>query len=47
MGNITLKKIPITNFIINKSNDFIPTSSDPEILKKGMRAEKKKFKNIM
>ena len=46
MGNITLKKIPITNFIINKSNDFIPTSSDPEILKKGMRAEKKNLKTL-
>ena len=46
MGNITLKKIPITNFIINKPNDFIPTSSDPEILKKGMRAEKKNLKTL-
>ena len=47
MGNKNLKKIPITNFVINKRNDYIPTPTDPEKLKEGMKSEKKKFKNLI
>ena len=46
MGNKSLKKIPITNFIINKRNDFIPTPTDPEKLKEGMKSEKKNLKTL-
>ena len=47
MGNITLKEIPITNFVINKPNNFIQTSTDPDVLKEGMHLEKKKFENFI
>ena len=46
MGNTALKKIGITNFIINKPNNFVPTSSDPEALKEGMKSEKKNLKTL-
>ena len=46
MGNTALKKIGITNFIINKPNNFIPTSSDPEALKEGMKTKKKNLKTL-
>ena len=46
MGNKNLKKIPITNFIINKRNDYIPTPTDPERLKEGMKSEKKNLKTL-
>ena len=44
MGNTALKKIEITNFIIQKPNNYIPTSNDPEVLKEGMKSEKKNLK---
>ena len=46
MGNITLKEIPITNFVINKPNNFIQTSTDPDVLKEGMHLEKKNLKTL-
>ena len=46
MGNKNLKKIPITNFVINKRNDYIPTPTDPEKLKEGMKSEKKNLKTL-
>ena len=46
MGNKNLKQIPITNFIIKKPNDFIPTPTDPDKLKEGMKLEKKNLKTI-
>ena len=41
MGNRHLNQIPISNFIIKKPNDFIPTPTDPDKLKEGMKLEKK------
>ena len=46
MGNKNLKKIPITNFVINKRNDYIPTPTNPEKLKEGMKSEKKNLKTL-
>ena len=46
MGNKSLKEISISNFIISKPNDLILTPNDPEVLKKGMKAEKKNLKNL-
>ena len=46
MGNKNLKQIPITNFRIEKANNFIKTTTDPEQLKQGMRKEKKNLKTI-
>ena len=36
MGNKNLKNISITNFPINKDNNFIKTPTDIEKLKEGM-----------
>jgi hypothetical protein len=46
MGNKNLKQIKITNFSINKPNDFIQTPMDSEKLKEGMKLEKKNLKTI-
>ncbi len=46
MGNKNLKQIPITNFVINKPNDFIPTPTDPDKLREGMKSEKKNLKTL-
>ena len=46
MGNKNLKQIPVSNFLINKPNDFIPTPTDPEKLREGMKAEKKNLKTL-
>ena len=46
MGNKNLKNISITNFPINKDNNFIKTPTDIEKLKEGMKEEKKKLKTI-
>ena len=46
MGNKNLKNISITNFPINKDNNFIKTPTDIEKLKEGMKEEKKNLKTI-
>ena len=46
MGNKNLKNISITNFPINKDNNFIKTPTDIEELKEGMKEEKKNLKTI-
>jgi cGMP-dependent protein kinase len=46
MVNKNLKNISITNFPINKDNNFIKTPTDIEKLKEGMKEEKKNLKTI-